>query len=1076
MNPLAALAQNIKALPDNANEGGYYRPLQDFLEAHFAATAPAGVALHTVAEQTAAGAGDIGFPDITVRKAGKMVGWVEVKLPRDDLAAKRFDAQFARYRGHLENILFTNLRQWALWQWDGDGVSVEVATATCDVRDYDAAAERALDHLLARFFDRAAFAARTPRQLALGLARKARLLSRQVEARLENGPENDQASQLHKLKHAFSETLIQHLSAHQFANMVAETLAYALFLAALERSERQPDTTFDLTTALRFLPGNMPILQDLFDLANRASKDMAAIRSATQSLVDQLNAADLETIRAKLVRHKPGEDAVIQFYEPFLKEYDATERKARGVYYTPKPVVDFIMRGVDDLLESEFGVSGGLADENVTILDPAAGTGTFLMTATQLVHARVKREYKNVGLAREKFNAIVERHIMRDFYGFELLVAPYVIAHLKLSIEARRLGYTPATADARFQIYLCNTLDNPQSPVRELIGFPSISQEGERARDIKNEKPVLAIVGNPPYSGVSQNPVTETINGKQRPTWIGELLELYKYTDTGHFGEKKHWLGDDYVKFLRFAQWKIAQKGKGVVAMITNNNFLDNPTFRGMRYQLMRVFDEIYCLNLHGSSMKKETSADGGKDENVFDIRVGVGVTFFVKKTDKPACAVFSHDMYGLRADKFAHLERPLKKMRWRRLRPAPPHYFFVRKDFGLNKEYEAGWKLNEVFPQFVTGVVTARDSLVINFTKQRLERVISRFIDADKTDHQIRQAFFAYKKKGKYPAGDSRGWKITKARESLRASDWRADIRPIAYRPFDRREILHRADMVDWKRAKLMRHMLDGDNVSLMATRSVSEHSGFNHVMCCRDISEGHMGNNIAYVFPLYLYADGEQNGLLGEKPRKPNLGEAFMRALREKLGKPATPSQVFYYAYAILHCPGYRARYAEQLRVDFPRLPLTGDKRLFVKLVKAGHELVGLHLLGENPLDKSKSNDNPTPTIFADKSRWRVTVGGATPGDCQDWEVTRVDYRPAKQRVYINSGQYIDGIAPEVWAQRVGGYQVPDKWLKDRKRGGLCLSPDDLERYLKIIVALRETRRLTQTLDRLIEQWPLV
>lgn len=622
MNNFQNFQQEILLLPDTSNERSYYTSFQNFLKEHFESL-DKHAQVQTVAEESAQEG--VGFPDITVRNKGKMLGWIEIKLPEDDLKSKKFEKQFSKYKDSLENIIFTNFRQWELWQWDSNGKPQKIEEVAFDVRDFAIGAEKNLEKLLFKFFEGQAYDARTPKQLALALAKKTKLLSQQVE---ENFDEQNENSDLFKLRKTFSETLIQDISIHQFANMVAETLAYSLFLASLEYTEKHPASPFTLTTAIDFLPKNVPILRDLYDLVKKVSRDIPSVHKATELLVDQLESADLEKIRHKLVEHKPGEDPVIQFYEPFLNEYDPKEREARGVYYTPKPVVDFIVRSVDYLLETKFGKKDGLASEDVNILDPATGTGTFLMSAIQQVHYRTKKKYGALGedLVRKNFNDIVLKHILKHFYGFELMVAPYAIAHLKLTLELERLGFDFAetykdgdSENDRFQVFLANTLDNPDTPPRDFFGYDSISAESEKARHVKKNKPILAILGNPPYSN---------FGSMNQQKWIMDLLDDYKR----NLDEKNiRSLGDDYIKFIRFAQWKINQTGQGIFAMITANSFLDGITHRRMRESILETFDEIYIYNLHGNNRKGEVCPDGSKDENVFNIQTGVSINIFVK-------------------------------------------------------------------------------------------------------------------------------------------------------------------------------------------------------------------------------------------------------------------------------------------------------------------------------------------------------------------------------------------------------------------------------------------------------------
>ena len=1126
ISSLQLFQQAILKLADKGTERTYYPPFCNFISSFFEEQGTKDII--ATAEESSKNLEDgVGFPDITVRQKNRLIGWIEVKLPDDDIGNKKFEKQFKKYRDSLENIVFTNFRQWELWQWDTEGKSKKIDEITFDIQDFAIGAEKTLEKFLIKFFEGQAYDVRTPKQLALALAKKTRLLSQQVE---ENFDEEDEHSDLGKLKKTFQETLIQDISVHQFSNMVAETLAYSLFLAGLEYADKHPTQSFTLTTAIDYLPKNVPILRDLYDLVKKVSTTIPNIHKSAESLVDQINNADIERIRYKLTEHKPGEDPVIQFYEPFLNEYDPKEQEARGVYYTPKPVVDFIVRSVDHLLETKFDKKDGLADKDVNILDPATGTGTFLMSAIQQVYFRINKKYEALGidLVRKNFNDIVLKHILKHFYGFELMIAPYAIAHLKLTLELERLGFDFAVTykdgdsdNDRFQVFLANTLDNPDAPPKDFFGYDSISKESEKARHVKKNKPILAILGNPPYSGISQNAVEQTIilKGKKKKvkTWIGELIEHYKYTDEGHFGERKHWLGDDYVKFIRFTQWKIAQTGQGVIGMITNNGFLDNPTFRGMRYQLMQEFDEIYILDLHGNSKRKENQGEE-KDQNVFDQVHGVGasITFFVKHEKKlEKTRVFRTDLYGDRISKrHTLLDTEFEKFNWVEIEPKSPMYIFDTAS--SDTEFYSFWDIEKIIADpnnKSTGVQTSRDELAVAFTKNELEQRINEVMST----HNLSEIEL------KYSTKDTYFWNLKDAQSKL-IKDGGENIEPYTYRPFDNQYFYFSTSITHRTRSKVMRHMTF-PNLALCIGRAGNAVGSetWNLVFCAKfiqDLNLFYRGGSVG--IPLYLYPETNQENLLGETKRTPNINPEFLKAMEEKLGikfdpnlflrirkedeenekeiklgegrkyadrwdkfmqeteegkqyiaqrqsdKYFGPEDIFYYAYAVFHCPTYRTRYAEQLKIDFPRLPLTEDKELFKKLVQKGNELVNLHLLGENPFDEAE-------TIFDDNSKWHVSVGGTKPENTEDWKVEMVEYVPADKRVYVNKEQYFEGIEKETWKFMIGGYQVLDKWLKDRKKAERCLSTDDLMHYMKIVVSLRETIRIMHEIDTLIPKWPM-
>ncbi len=1071
------LKQKIAKIKDTATERSYYPLLCAFFEEYAkSGTLKLRTPQATPEETSTQYEHKVGFPDITIRNGNDLIGWIEVKTSQENLNAEKFQEQFLKYKESLENIIFTNLREWQLWQWQ-EGEAKKMAETLFDLTAIDSAPSEEFERFLIKFFEGHAYQTRTPKQLALALAKKTRLLSQQVEEALGK---SEADSDLRKLKETFERTLIQDTSEHQFANMVAETMAYSLFLAALEHSRRD-GAELTLTNAIDYLPTNVPILADLYSLIKKVSSTIPTIYEATRLLVDQLNASEINRIHQKLVEHKPGEDPVIQFYEPFLKEYDPKEREARGVYYTPKPVVDYIVKSVDWLLRNRFKKIKGLADESVHLLDPATGTGTFLMSAIQEIYANIKKENSSLGeeMVKREFNRVVLSHILKRFYGFELLIAPYAIAHLKLTLEVERLGFDFANTkndndkdNDRFKVYLANTLDDPNAEAVQgratsdfgAIAFPSIPQESKDARKVKKNAPILAIIGNPPYSNFGR---------MNRGEWILNLLKDYKKD----LKEKKINLDDDFIKFIRFAQWKLSETGQGIFAMITSNTFIDGMTHRQMRCSLMDTFDEIYIYNLHGNSRKGETAPNGGKDENVFDIQQGVSINIFVKRPEKQNETIVKYcDLWGLREDKFATLlDENFEETKWQVLSPKQPNWFFVARDTGVEQEYNQFLGVSDIFPIKNSGIETQKDNVAIQFSNEKLETIVKDIINL--SDETFKQ---------KYQISDSRDWKFNLAREDVKTHQ--KAITKIQYRPFDYRYTLFTGKskgFIAYPRAEIMEQMLK-ENLSLLTCRQLAI-DGFHHIYISKNISERCLVSiktkEVGYVFPLYLYLDKGESlfvGAVGNIPavRQANIDLLVARKIAEKIGRVyypvaecqtkdgdtrLAPEEIFYYAYAIFHSPTYRLRYAEQLKIDFPRLPLTGDKKLFVQLVALGKELANLHLLGENPFDKSK-------TIFDKQEKWDIKIGGEKPTDLPDWQVTDVRYNEKDKRVYVNKEQYFEGVEKEVWEFMIGSYQVCEKWLKDRKKAERALSTDDLKNYIKIIVALRETIRIMGEIDKVI------
>jgi len=1068
--PLEKFRQNILKIKDQATERSYYKDISNFI-VEFAESEGRKDFFATPEESSTVIDREIGFPDITLRQGNRLVGWIEVKLPDDNLDSEKFQNQFKKYKDSLENILFTNLREWQLWQWDDKGNSIKEIDLLFDITNYNITEEEKFKDVLLKFFEGRPYEVRTPKQLALALAKKTKLLSKQVEESFNEGNEN---SDLQKLKETFEKTLIQNISVHQFSNMVAETMAYSLFLAALEHAHRGNGAELTLTNAIDYLPTNIPILADLYSLIKKVSVTIPTIYKATQLLVEQLNYSDIERVHQKLVEHKPGEDPVIQFYEPFLHEYDPKEREARGVYYTPKPVVDYIIRSIDWLLRNKFNKAKGLADESVNLLDPATGTGTFLMSAIQEIYRDIKKENTSLGdeMVKREFDRVVLSHILKHFYGFELLIAPYAIAHLKLTLEVERLGFdfalTKKDSDPdndRFKVYLANTLDNPEKPPQSLFGFDSIPQESEKAREIKQKAPIIAIIGNPPYSGISMNmgPATRA------------LVERYKYIDGKKIIERgalqlEKNLNDDYVKFISFAQDIIEKRGFGVVAMITNNGYLDNPTLRGLRKSLMNSFDEIYLLNLFGSTKK------GDKDESVFNIQLGTAI-FFLIKYKKPTIEkkVYYCEMRGSKLYKFDNLlTTKIDTTDWKEIKPRADKYFFVYKNEELENEYQKFYSIKELFRESSIGLITARDNFVVKFDREdilenlgKLENNIS-FPPAVICD--------------KLGISEKRGWDINKAKKDyLEIKDMKENyIRKVTYKPFDDRWIFYHKSLIWSMSFPTMKQLLDKSNLVLLFPRQAGG-EGYS-VYVSNKIFEGHSitgGTSITFGAPLYHFPENGGSLIPSTEREGLNLNIDFIKKFSKKLNlrfvtsrgnliETFGPQDVFYYVYAIFHSPTYRSRYAEQLKSDFPCLPFTGNKKLFLQLVSFGNELVNLHLLGDNPFDESK-------TIFNKPDQWNIKIGGEKPEDLDDWKVNEARYDVDKERVYVNTGQYFEGIEKDIWEFMIGGYRVCEKWLKDRKKAERTLSTYDLKHYMKIVVSLRETIRIMGEIDKAIPSWPI-
>jgi len=1004
---------------------------------------------------------ECGAPDFILRKGSVTVGYIEAKDIGKSLDETEKTDQLNRYRDSLTNLILTDYLEFR-WYVDGDcRLKARLGSSTKDGkirRDKDGF--QGVAELFSNFLSHRAEGVGTPRELARRMARQAHLIRNLIINAFKNEPEG---GSLHTQLAAFRDNLIPDLSVEYFADMYAQTIAYGLFAA---RCTSKNGFAFTRLDAAQNLPRTNPFLRKLFQYIAGYDLD-DRIAWLVDDLAQVLAQANMEAVLKDFGKHSGKEDPVVHFYETFLKEYDEKIREMRGVYYTPESVVSYIVRSVDHLLKTRFNKPQGLADDKTLILDPAVGTATFLYMVINEVHQA------NTGKGQQGMwsNYVAEKLLPRIF-GFELLMAPYAVAHLKLGLLLQETGYE-FLSDQRLGIYMTNTLEEAFKKSEQLAGFNEyIVDEANAAAEIKKEKPIMVVLGNPPYSGLSANrsvrilPDPKTGKPKQELTWIGKLIEDYKVVDGQPLNERKHWLQDDYVKFIRFGQWRIERTGGGILAFITNHGYIDNPTFRGMRQSLINTFTDIYILNLHGNSKKKEVAPDGGKDENVFDIQQGVAICLLIKDPGNSAPSkVHYADLWGLREGKYQALfETDVNDTPWKELTPNSPFYFFIPRDEVLKPEYEKGWKVTEIFPINTNGIVTARDGIVIDFTSQELYKRMAEFADPSINDDDLRYKYFGNKAGGKYPPGDTRGWKLPEARKKLQNEpDLSKYIKPCLYRPFDVRKLYYMEHMVDWPRTDIMRHLIH-ENKSIICPRRVETVGDWQHVFCGVDIID-HVTvslKTVDYLFPLYLYpAEGEMQFDGGH--RRPNLNSEFINAVSDKLGlifiedgrgdlqETFGPEDIFNYTYAIFHSPTYRTRYAEFLKMDFPRLPLTSDKELFKALTEKGAELVALHLM-------------ESPTLNNLITGYPVTGSN---------EVDKVTYDEKTQRVYINKTQYFEGVALEVWEFHIGGYQVCQKWLKDRK--DRTLTYDELTHYQKIIVSLKETIRLMAETDALIPGWPV-
>ena len=980
-----------------------------------------------------------GAPDyIASRKDGMPVFYIEAKdIGDNDLDGRNphgHKEQFTRYKQALDYIIFTDYLDFHLYEHGEFVDSVRIAEVKGDkIVAINENKEKFLN-LIEHVGNNAIQSITSASRLAKLMAGKARLLANIIEQAMNDDADSYANDNLRGQYQAFKDVLIQELKPTDFADIYAQTIAYGMFAARLH--DDTPED-FSREEAARLIPKTNPFLRQIFN--NLAGNDLDdRIAWVVDDLVTVFQATNIEKIMKTYGQDKLHHDPMIHFYEDFLAEYNPKLRKSKGVWYTPQPVVSFIVRAVDEILQKEFNLPDGLADysmiekevaaeqsrdgrtkdgmkhekrryHRVQILDPATGTGTFLAEVVNQIYDRY-RDQQGI------WQQYVEQHLLPRLNGFEILMASYAVAHLKLDMLLSETGYQHQS-EKRLHVYLTNSLEESNNEPRTLFA-QWLSREAAEANVIKRDCPVMVVIGNPPYSGESQN------KGK----WIMSLMEDYKKEPGGKqpLDERNpKWLNDDYVKFIRLAQHYIEKKGEGIIGFINPHGYLDNPTFRGMRWNLLKTFDKIYTIDLHGNSKKKETCPDGSKDENVFDIMQGVSINLFVKTGKKgkdELGKVYHKDLYGLRQQKYDVLnDARIEKIGYKEVQPKAPMYFFVPKDFELEEEYNKGFKVNELFKIYNVGVVTSNDAALVNSDANTLRNNVER-INTKDYDKGLECKF--------------------------------------AYRALDNRILYYDEGLIERARKDIMGHLLTPGNIAMVVGKQCVDDwkyafitdsvTNFNYIATAGRLGAG-------YVFPLYLYKEN-----LGKKERIVNLNKELYDRIAKGLNylpcyddnvliDPISdyngvlyPQALFDYIYAVLHSPSYRERYKEFLKIDFPRIPYPTDWEKFRDLAELGEELRQLHLMEDLP--------SKTGVTFP--------VAGSLQVDCYRWQ---------DNRVYINAEQYFEGVPKSAWYFFIGGYQPAQKWLKDRK--GLTLSFDDVKHYGCIIYVLQQTERIMQEIDKLMK-----
>ncbi len=1007
----------------DAREESFYGHLREMLLAFAETNNNKGIDITILPKATEAG-----NPDFRVWNGKhKITGYIEAKAPSVMyLDSVSVSEQLKRYLGVFPNVILTNFYEFRLYQ-DGQFVCMATIASSFQALNLKSApplqkAEE-LIKLLERYFSFSLPAITTPKALAVELAKRTRFLRDEVIS-LEIAEEQKQGKKvLLGFYESFKKLLINNLTQEQFADLYAQTLTYGIFAARTKATGE-----FNRELIYKYIPGTLGVLKSIFKFISY-EEPPKAMEVLIDDIAEVLCVTDIQTILHTYYKEGKGSDPIIHFYETFLTEYDPELRKKQGVYYTPESVVHYIVKSIHSILKTHFNLADGLADSSVTLLDPAAGTLTFPAEAIKIAVQEHSEKYGTGSV-----HQFIKNHILPHFYALELMMAPYTVGHLKISYLLNELGYE-MEGDERFKLYLTNTLEQDLPPQLNIPFTHEITEECELANQVKQNEPVLVILGNPPYNGKSEN-----VN-----KWTEQLLkqdmdgaQSYFKVDEQPLGERNpKMLQDDYVKFIRFAQWKIHKAGKGVVGMVTNHSYIDNVTFKGMRQSLLNTFDEIFILDLHGSSQKQRKCQNGSKDENVFYIKQGVSIILMIKsKLSKKG--VYHKDLLGVRAEKYSWLDNAMfEQKNYTSIYPNKPFYMFkpISQD---NEHYHCWLQITDIFPIKSVGIVTSRDEVAINRSKHLLMNSLLAFSKID-----IETAKIRYKLKTNSTVNS-----FIKAQKYLINSDISYNnVKTILYRPFDTRYIYYPVstnDFLERPRLEVMQHMLH-ENLGLVCNRAVK--IDFSHVLICSQVTDYHVletANADAYIFPLRLSSSTNEEDLFHDQEEPYNISQSVLKMLSNS----NTPIDVFfYYIYGILYSTIYRIKYSEHLKMDFPRIPITKDNKLLLQMSEYGKAIAEFHLMKSEEL-------NPPIAKYQ----------GTGDNDL----VKQVSYDETLGQIRINEDKYFEGILPEVWNYHIGGYQVLHKYLKDRKDMRL----EDPVHYCRIVTALSKTIEYQRKIDSIYEE----
>ena len=1025
-----------------------------------------------------------GAPDFLITKDSLILGYIENKRINEDLNKILQTQQIKKYLDLSLNLILTDYLRFCLIGLDNKNNPIifkelrlceysQLKTITKDNAYLQDKAQELLE-FFTLFFSKNPKPIANAKDFADALALRTKILKDELRS-------NDTNQYLLSLFNTFREVLYKELEYQNFCDSFAQTLTYSLFLSRLNNTTQE---NINLSNAKKFIPKSFPLIRAMSGFLDNL-EELDSIKWLIEEIISIINHIDISEMikelnkisQKDLLGDSLHKDPYLHFYETFLASYDPKLREIRGVYYTPASVVSFIINAIDLTLQKDFsktGLNQAMSDKTITLLDFATGTGTFLLES-------FRKALKESNKKSPKYNpkALIDR-----FYGFEFLIAPYTIAHLKISQSLKEEFDTELKDSESLNITLTNTLyfskekDELNKNSNLFAGMIELTEEFKKAQKLK-EQEILIITGNPPYSGASSNKglyedeirISYGLEPKLASLTKEEQQALQRYfankskdnaktfksiLDRHKLQDEKNpkWLLDDYVKFIRFAESKIQHQGSGIFAFISNNSFLDNPTFRGMRYHLLQSFDKIYILDLHGNARKKETAPSGEKDDNVFDIMQGVSINIFIKtKQDSKNLAKLYHaEIYGKRKEKYNFLyEHTLDSIEWKELTPQEPFYLFIPQDENLRIEYDKGYSIKDMFRISSVGVVGGRDKFVMsdsdsfesleNF-KERIKKFLSLDIENARKEFNLGQ--------------DSRDWKVEYAQKQLQATGNNPqNYVKIHYRPFDIRWTYYTGKSKGFHcmpRGEVFEHFFEGENLGLVCYRTCGA-SGLDNIFVSNGIIDLHFVGSGSQIFPLYLYPTQRAKNTLQKQgfditsfeTKIENFTPSFREFIDSKYKEHFSPETILGYLYALLFHKDYREKYIDFLKVDFPKIPFVESKELFLQLSALGNSLVTLHLLKEQDL----------PPIG--EPLYKDTAN-------KDLKISAITYAKETKELFINKSLYFDKVDSSVWEYKIGGYQVLDKYLKSHKDEEI-----NFEYFQKIIQTLHKSLEIEREIAKI-------